>query len=108
MGQAGHFGRCRTAAGRGVRFVAQENASLGKFPMAHGRNGDHLVGERLDFPLDVLGVEPGAVEGAVGDVGAEQIGDGGHAACHDIGAAFQHQAHRAHAEDHAVPTTIKG
>ena len=101
--------RSRRAPARGrVGLVAHKEGIL-----RHGRRGDpggrtgplhhaaHLRG-------DVVGIEAGAMECAVGNAGGQQAGDGGSAARPGILFALEYQSHRSHSEDHTVATGIEG
>ncbi len=66
--------------------------------------GDHLVHHRAD----VVHIEAGAVERAVGHVGGQNLSDAAHAARANRVLGFHDESACTHAEDHPVAPSIEG
>ncbi len=103
-----HLGAGRTAARRGVGLVRDEHQLLGQpgavEPVPAFGRGHQALHDRGD----VVGVQPGAVEGAVGRRAAQQPAGAAHAAGRKPAGILDHQADRPHAGDHAVAPAIEG
>ncbi len=66
-----------------------------------------LADHALHHLADVIDIQAGAVEGAVGDLGGQHLADRAHAALQGRIVSLDHQRRRAHADDRAVTARVK-
>ncbi|OPZ52609.1 MAG: hypothetical protein BWY91_02247 [bacterium ADurb.BinA028] len=106
LAQGVDFGRGAAATGRGVGLVRHEHqrrrdrVPVDAPTLGLGDNGLHDA-------ADVVDVQPGAVEGAVGDDRAKHLGDRLDATLASGLGRLDDQGRRTRADDHAVPTPVE-
>ena len=101
------LGAGAAAAGGRVGLVADEHGLLGDGLGVDAVAGTGAGDEVLHVPGDVLHVEAAAVERRIGDLAAQEFGDGAHAAGLHFGALLDDEADGAHADDHAVAARVE-
>ena len=100
------LGRGTTSPGRGVGLVRHEHQRRRDgVPVDAPTLG--LGDDGLHDATDVVDVQPGAVEGAVGDDGSEDLGDRLDAALTSGRGRLQDQRRRPGPDDHAVPAPVE-
>ncbi len=106
--QGVHLRRGAAAARRGVGLVGDEEELPGQLPAVEAEALLGLGDQPLHHALDVVDVEPRAVEGAVGRDRGEHLADRAQPPLPGAVRVLDHEGRRAHSEDHAVAAAVEG
>ena len=102
------FGGCRPATRRRIGLVAHEECTLGHLAWGDSIALAGLFDQGGELPRDVLDVQSGSVEGRVDESGSQQFSNRGDSTLLRGLGCLEDESDGAHANDHAVATSIKG